>query len=1089
MQKHVLDFSRSKENVFMVQGKSGTGKSYLSDWIVERLARSEGRALHHDSIHFAIEKDVCTQTSTIAVAKNLLLQLLDRNVGSMNFYRILCDIVDTAAKAKSPDEIEQYLWRAVETGLHSVRRTMLVVDGIDNLDGGEPAALKLLDRLHHVSSRHNHVKAIALGQPLGKAAPQQTRILTIDANMTSKDIGKMIQEVLASAPQFRNLKSTDKERIVQLISIASEGSFTWAVFSMELLRREKTLSGMLATLDSLPKTMPDTLKRLQSLVDLKATDTRSLLAWLLAAQRPLTLEEIRIFFEIDLGSCSHKPRFSEVEKDVTNAIGPIVNIASGIVRFKHESIRQHFLQLATSVKDYSNTGDFPFMNKEAHYDLSTRCLAYVKLFVNRRFDPSFDRPSPSMLGDMFESYPALEYASTYWMSHFYQSPMYDPQGKAHKLVPEFRNCFPDSVLLARLEAAVWPEYAVDWYDLSLYVRQNIIGQQTMVVLQTLINVARTYERTVNYQRASTYYLQTYNLSKQLLSAHNTVILRVVMAYLTTTGTVQITEKNEVATTREDMLRIVIRVYKSERGASDSTTVRYTRMLAQLYTDTKQYDLAVDVWQEVYQVMVEKYGYHHAETTTVYKTLEMVVSKSSRKEEINKITQTRHESTQRDLAITDTRREDTESDMFNYYQDKGDFEKAEGTLVEQWRSVSESASTSKETSLIKRKLDLTIQYVRFLRQQKREEEARSIMEGVYAESSSLDIRSQAIASSMHSFAQEMRSMSLTKSARSLFSSLSSYYQKSGQTTSSQATSISRELEETTEQMVQETMSTATSTTTGTDEHTLTELFESLTSMSSSTSSARWTSIAKTSQQLTVFYVRQQEYTQAYRVASQALSLLWPYIITRQGTVRLPNEYQRDCLELALRMGECTWAQRHVEDTEDIYLTVWKATKSTLKITDTLYTIALQTLSDFYDQTYQYKKYVSIQKELYEDQKTQLGAANLVVIHTCYRIAQYCSKQGRTKEAEPWYYVVYTQLVKGDDIPQDAIPAVEALLTVYYDDARYESLEQITRVIWSTWTKKVCLFSPSALAINVVQSAAFPIGPFLYESELTHFALGY
>lgn len=1051
MQRHLVDFSRSKENLFLVQGKPGTGKSFLSEWIVERLQRSEGRSVHHDTIYFSIEKDVCTQTSTMALAKSILLQLLDRNVGNMSLYTAVCDVVTTSSKAKSTDEIEQIVWRAIDAGLDNVPQTMLVVDGIDALEGGEPSALKALDSLYQVCSKHTQIKSIALGQPLSKAAPQQTRTLTIESSMTAGDIKSQVSGIIASAPQFRNLKSTDKDRIIQRISTSAEGSFVWADYSMELLRREKTISGMLQVLDSLPKTLVETLKRLQSTIDMKATDTRSLLAWLLAAQRPLTLDEIKNFFEIDLGACQHKPRFSEVEQDVRQSVGPIVNINSGVVRFKHESIRNHFMNLAGSVKDYSNTGDFPFMIKEAHYDLATRCLAYVKLFVTRRVDPVFGRPSIDTLGDLFASYPAFEYTSTYWMSHFYQSPMYDSNGK-HKLVPEFRTCFPDSVLLAQIEGSVWPEFAIDWYELSLYIRQNIVGQETLSVLQTLIHTARTLQRTNNYQKASTYYIQAYNLTRTLLSDHDTVLIQIAMEYLTTSGSITITEKNDVATQREDMLKRVIQVYKTERGASNTVTIKYTRMLAQLYTDTKQFDLAVDIWEELYHVMVERYGTHHSETTTIYKTLETVISKSTRKQEISKITQSRAESTTRDLSVQDTRRTTAERDMIKQYTESKDYDKAEGVLVDQWRQVSEDAAKTRDASTFKRKIDLTIQYVQFLKQQNRHEEAKSIMEGVYVESSNRDIQSQTLATSMQSFAEEMKSMSMLKTARSLFTSLSSYYQKSGQTTSSQASSISRDLEQTNEQITQETLTSSTSTASTNSETQLTEMFESLTTMSSSTSSVRFSSIIRTAQQLSIYYIRQQQWTEAYRVASQALSIMWPYFITRQGTVRLPSEFQRECVELALRMGECTWAQRQIDNTEDIYVTVFKATRSTVKLSDDLYSLTAQTLTDFYDQTYQFRKYIDTQKLIYDDQKNQLGATNNTTIQTCYSIAKYCTKQGKYKEAEPWYYDVYTVMVKGDDVPQDAIPAVEALLTVYYDDARYDQLEKISKAIWTTWTKK-------------------------------------
>lgn len=366
MQKHLVYFTRSKENVFLIQGKPGSGKSYVAKWLLERLQRSEGRSLHHETIFFSVEKDLCTQTSTTAVAKGLLLQVLDGNVGNMDLYYAICDVLEAASKGKPADDVEKLLWRAIEVGLTTLPQTMLVVDGIDALDGGEPSALKLLERLYQVTSKHSHIKSIALGQPLSKAAPQQTRTLTLDASLTNEDIRRYVQGVLSTVPQFSNLSGSDKDNITKRVSTTADGSFIWATYSLELLRREKAVADMTRVLESLPKSLNDIIKRLQSLVDLKASDTRSLLAWLLAAQRPLTLDELKVFFEIDLATCQHTPRSSDVEQDVLHAVGPIVSVIGGIVRFKHETLRTHFMTLSESVKNYSNTGDFPFMIKEGN---------------------------------------------------------------------------------------------------------------------------------------------------------------------------------------------------------------------------------------------------------------------------------------------------------------------------------------------------------------------------------------------------------------------------------------------------------------------------------------------------------------------------------------------------------------------------------------------------------------------------------------------------------------------------------------------------------------------------------------------------
>lgn len=42
-QSYLLEFSRSADDMFLITGGSGSGKTILSGWIVERLERSLGK--------------------------------------------------------------------------------------------------------------------------------------------------------------------------------------------------------------------------------------------------------------------------------------------------------------------------------------------------------------------------------------------------------------------------------------------------------------------------------------------------------------------------------------------------------------------------------------------------------------------------------------------------------------------------------------------------------------------------------------------------------------------------------------------------------------------------------------------------------------------------------------------------------------------------------------------------------------------------------------------------------------------------------------------------------------------------------------
>lgn len=1056
--KPLTQFTRSDDKQFVVAGKPGSGKSTLFAWVVERLQRAEGSNLSN-VISFAIDSDMKSQTSVVAVTKGLLLQLLDINIGNITFYNLICSAYNTVATAKSDSEIEQALFTALVSGLKDSPDLMIVIDGLDELSGGDTTGIKLLELLHQLSEKNSRIKSVVFSQPLTKNVPHKTRSLTLEPSHVQHDIRHCVQEAMTSTTQFRHMKSEEKEKVVSRISESAEGSFVWALISLELLKREKTLQGMIQAVDSLPKSLNESLKKLVSLIDIKASDTTSLLAWLLAAERPLTLSEIKVFFEIDLRNCSRKPRFTDTEHDVQQAVGPLITIVNGAVRFRHHIIRSYLVQLAASVKDYSNTGDFPFMIKEAHYDLSARCLAYTKIFVTSQVEVSFEPLQEPVLNDLFTQQVCFEYSSTYWLTHFTQSPMYDPNGK-HKLVPEFRNCFPNSVLLPLVESTTWgTSYSPTDYELVLYLRQTIVGKQAPCTLQTLITVAKVYERLTNWTKASTYYYETYELIQNLYGEEHDLIDHCVTSYLSTSSTITVTEKDETFVRRETMLKRIIATYKRTKGTTHDITVRYLNMLVQLYTDTKQIDLASTVYEELYAVYIEKYGRTSTETTTMYKTMIETLEKSSRREEINKYIATSEKRQDTVVAVSDEQSVKSTRDMVKYYETKGDTSKAESVLVDRWRSLSETASTSNDTTIEKHKVDATLQYVDFLKRHKRTSEAHTILDGLWTEYQSKQVNSDASASAVMQIAKEMKQFSST-TARSIYQSAYGYFKTNQKVTSTEASEAVSQIQEITHEIV-ETSSTTTSrdmseTSNSSknvmDESTLLEILDStISSLTVARSTKALSSVIKSALQLATLYALQARWSECYSVCSQTLTTLWPYVVTLKGQVALPAEFRIEAITLATLMGDCLFHQHQIERAEDVYVHIYTATKATLKLTDEMVSKTLQVVLNFYEQTFSYKRWVKIHSEFYGDLKTHLGPSHNLTVRVAYRLAEFCERF-HMPDAEHFWYEIYAALSKGEVTQVEAITAAQHLLLIYDRDARWEPAEKLCASIWKTITTR-------------------------------------
>lgn len=311
--------------------------------------------------------------------KGLLLQVLQLNVGDNSVYKSLATAYKLFIGAAPVTQVEDALWKALEGGLRADRHQTIVVDGVDQLKGGDADGIRLLDRLHAIASKVSKTKVIAFSRPFSKLPPDSYGFFTIETSHTSRDMSYVAESLLPSVVPFETLSPTDRTTILTKLVQHSEGSFGWLVQAFEILKTEKTPEGIIKRVESLPKSLTALIDITISAIDLKHRDTKSILAWMLAAERPLLLVEMKQLMETDISNCMHSPRTTRIEDVVIQTCGPLVDIRDGFVRFKSSSIKQNLFARASSVTDFKNTGAFPFHIKEAHYDLTIRCVAYCKI--------------------------------------------------------------------------------------------------------------------------------------------------------------------------------------------------------------------------------------------------------------------------------------------------------------------------------------------------------------------------------------------------------------------------------------------------------------------------------------------------------------------------------------------------------------------------------------------------------------------------------------------------------------------------------------------------------------------------------------
>ena len=974
-----------------------------------------------------------------------MLQLLEQNVGDVALYNSLVAVFEMSAKSRNASEVEFALWRTLDTALKTSDNLAILVDGLDLIAGGEPAATKLLEKLHNITSKHGSVKTIVLARPFSKPYPQNTRHFSIHAGHVREDIQYLIYRSLGSYRHFRDQKEDDREAIVERITESANGSFVWADLTLEMLKREHSHNDFMHALGKVPAPQPgslsiiETLQRLFSTLDLTKNDTKHIISWLLLAERPLTLTELRCLLEVDVTKRTYVNRNTNIEDDIKHACGSLIEIREGIVRFRHSTIRQYFLELSSQNKSLIPLQD-------AQHDLTIRNLTYVKVCLTRGNEPAFDGLETQALDELFRSHRLLEYSLRYWTLHFRHSSMYKASG-THVISSDFKSIFPDSTLMALIEGSCWEIQtttieAIDMHQLALSVRRSVLGETHKAVLQTEITLARSYEKLSYLVEASKHFFQASHISRTIFGRHSTLAVTCATSYLTCTTSITITSRTEVTTQKEEILKYLIMTQKHTSGRTDELTIKYNKMLAQLYIDIQETHLAAEIYREIYEASVERYGQSSSEVISISETLTTVLRKESKREDVAQYSRRIFETAERTMEITDHRRITATLQLAETYEYQGEISKAEEIYITLWQKVSELCRRTHSTYSHEKKLEITVKYAQFLQRHKRHSEAESILRGLWIEYEHEEVTSETVIIGLKHVGEELWHLGVSEVALSVFSFVWNSFKKIKRHYSEEASSTVVLLAETAQE-------THTHKHKSSYESLLRDVFESSTSRSSTTKVDITT--VRTCETLSAYYTRCERWSDAAKICQSLLSSLWQSLTTRQSSLVLPKEYTSEAIQIATRLAYCHFREHEYERAENVYVYIFRATKATYRIQDERVSSTFEALIEFYEKSNQQSKAITIYKEIIKEYRSALGSNHVLTIRALYRLGNLSVKTSQ-KDADLFYMEIITSLNGNSEIcHKDAFEAATILSELYYKEKRWTEAQKIYGLIWRTFTK--------------------------------------
>lgn len=1049
----LYDFTVGKPPVMLVNGGPGFGKSAMSQWIVERLQESaehdnwnvipytirEYRLFFFLQFHMltVVGADIPVATLPLRILKGILHQMLDHCVSDKETQEAILLQVSQAAQGAlegaGEAEIEECLWRGIHAGLNSKIQYMFVVDGLDQIKGGDANAVAWLDRFGEIlSEQSSGSKMIAFTRPLSsKIRPENVFQFKLQTSHTEVDLRTYVHKLLSDS-HFDGLKNDQMESAVSAIVDRSQGSFSWAEMAIWHAKEQRTLSQVVSSVRSLPQSMTELLDIHMKDLDLKQNETKSIMLWLAASERPLLVEEIEQLLAVDPNGPSFMSRLAAGEDQWLSALRPLVMTRDGVVSFAHTCIRDHVIKQARS-----SSAKSPLNLKEAHYDLLSRCLAWVQLSVREEAEISMDRLSMQERNRLFDKYPFLEYTARYWLSHLLSSPLVTDEGDFH-FTTSFKKLMPETVLFARLELTCKESQftrssVVELYRLTTDIRRLVLGEKSLALLQSVLLSARV-SKLAHVSHADEHCYEAWRLSQELLGQSDNITLA-----CTEMMTQSFTERGTMTSHQEDIMKYLVLTDSEITGVEFSQRLKYLGLIVGIYKGRRDHSSALAVSRQFYQQILQNYGTNSRQSTETADFLTAQFSTTGSDEMNRDIARTKYDNMVRTMEITDDRRIKYTLYMSQLYEKQGEKAQAAAVLSSLWAGLNACGIDS--VAMMDKKSNVALVYYQFLRRQGRSDDAEVIIRELVADLEVSGVHSREMMQRVNLLRAETREMHLHSLDRSLSVLMWRYYKESNQEYSTEAKALALSLAESMANAVSIEDANALS---GHDRQLMVELLDSITSSASNVS----VSTLILCHNLASIYVRDGDWAEASDCSKAVLQHLWPTVEQTGSHKTFSSDLAPPVADLALVLAYSHFRRLHLDQATIVYENAFGSLISSDNVPVTCVLAVAKAAVEFCETTFQFNKALSLLHTVSNFLTSRLGATHKNTLDNMYLEAALANRLEMTHESKSAYQRIYNGTLQGTKIAPEGLEAATALIGLYEKELQWDSALNVYRHLWPT-----------------------------------------
>ncbi|KAF3260943.1 hypothetical protein TWF217_004786 [Orbilia oligospora] len=432
---------RKSTRTLWISADPGCGKSVLAKYLIDHILPSTD---FRTTCYFFFKDDFDNQRSVIIALCCILHQLFTQRPALLS--KTIIERFQTTGEefARSFRELWDALLCAADENAGEI---VCVLDAIDECeDDGRTRLSQALRELYSTSTkRGSNLKFLLTSRPYGEIR-QGFRPLDLpglpiihlsgesddEMKKISLEIDIFIKAKVRNIGRQLRLRDDEEDLLLHELMRVPNRTYLWVRLTLDLIESDVNIdkSKIVKITSNLPTTVDEAYERILS-KSRNLEEARKLLQIVVAAERPLTLEEMNLAMALALrdGHQSYddvdlKPveRFREEIRDLC---GLIVTIVNSKIYLLHQTVKEFLVPAMNRSGDTKNLIQMKDRYKwkhslrplDSHSVLATICLQHLQ-FQEFGLEPQDDLLTPS---EYANNYVFLDYSAKNWFIHIHES--------------------------------------------------------------------------------------------------------------------------------------------------------------------------------------------------------------------------------------------------------------------------------------------------------------------------------------------------------------------------------------------------------------------------------------------------------------------------------------------------------------------------------------------------------------------------------------------------------------------------------------------------------------------------------------------